>query len=375
MADELVQLKLKLNRYTSVAGDADPLFCEKSETDMDSLQQEVDVVSIHDSDFTTTSLGTADFPNTCQNNSSAGQETNSISHRIKSLKIDSPLLFGQKEQQKHHLQPTNILTEDQVSNKQRSQHPNCERIARRIASTKKSLISRDTGLGNLLVLVKEVKAQVDKITNSMDIIEFEKDDLELELKRLKSQDTQYYNVNLRLAEESQQLKEDLSNAKEKIKSLMGEKHELTETVERLDATANEADTKFNTQLAGWRKQSKEINDLKANNAVLNEKVNELKVEQEKSGGLGNVRQEDKQMCDELGPIEHRRKVADMVHQLEKSQVFTRFRQPPSGYHSLSRRNSFPTATDIQQSVVRRKDRVKRFHSPPSSYALGGGGGE
>ena len=355
IADELVQLKLKLNRYTSVAGDTNPLFCEKLETNTDTFQQEVDVVSIHDSDFTTTSLETADCPNTCQNNSSARQETNSISQRIKSHKMDSPLFFGQKEQQKDHLQSVNIPTVDEESNKQKSQHSNCERIGRRISSTKKSLISRDTGLGNLLVLVKEVKAQVDKITNSMDIIEFEKDDLELELKRLKSQDTQYYNVNLRLAKESLQLKKDLNNAQEKIRILMGEKHDLTKTVELLDATVNETDTKFNTQLAGWRKQSEEINDMKANNAVLSKEMNELKVEQEKSGGLENVQQEDRQTFNELGPIEPRRKVADMVEQLEQSQLFTRSRQPPPGYHSIPRIDSFPPIADVHQSVVRGKD--------------------
>ena len=94
IADELVQLKLKLNRYTSIAGDTDPLFCEKSEPDMDSFQQEVDVVSIHDSDFTTTSLGTADFPNTCQNNSSGRHEPNCISRRVKSFNGESFLSFN-----------------------------------------------------------------------------------------------------------------------------------------------------------------------------------------------------------------------------------------------------------------------------------------
>ena len=352
IADELVQLKLKLNRYTSIAGDTDPLFCEKSEPD--SFQQEVDVVSIHDSDFTTTSLGTADYPNTCQNNSSSVRhETNSISHRIKSFNGESFLSFNpQKERYKEHLPSRKNSTIDKESDKQNSQYSKCDRIGRRIASTKKSIISRDTGLGNLLVLVKEVKAQVDKITNSMDIIEFEKDDLELELKRLKTQDTQYYNVNFRLSQEGQQMKKDLHDAQEKIKSLMGEKQELTKTVERLDATINEADTKFNTQLAGWRKQSKEINDLKVNNAFLNKKVNKLKVEQNKSGGLGDIQQEKKPICDELGQTEPRRTVADVVNLLEKNPGFMRFQQPPPGYHSLTRRNCFPTAADIHQSVVR-----------------------
>ena len=355
IADELVQLKLKLNRYTSIAGDTDPLFCERSEPDVDSLPQEVDVVSIHDSDFTTTSLGTADFPNTCQNNSSVSHETNSISHRIKSFNGESFLSFNpQKERQREHLPSRKISTIDEESDKQSSQYSKCDRIGRRIASTTKSLNSRDTGLGQLLVLVKEVKAQVDKVTNSIDIIEFEKDDLELELKRLKTQDTQYYNVNLRLSEEGKQTKKDLYDAHEKIKSLMGEKQELTKTVERLDATISEADSKFNTQLAGWSKQSKEINDLKVNNAFLNKKVNKLKVEQNKTVGLGDIQQETKPMCDELGPIEPRRTVADVVNQLENSPGFMRFQQPPPGYHSLTRRNSFPTTADIHQSVVRLK---------------------
>ena len=355
IAEQLVQLILKLNRYTSVAGDTDPLFCEKSEPEMDILPQEVDVVSIHDSDFTTTSLGTADFPNTCQNNSSVRHETNSISHRIKSFNGESFLSFNpQKERQREHLPSRKISTIDEESDKQSSQYSKCDRIGRRIASTTKSLNSRDTGLGKLLVLVKEVTAQVDKVTNSMDIIEFEKDDLELELKRLKTQDTQHYNVNLRLSQEGKQTKKDLYDAHEKIKSLMGEKQELTKTVERLDATISEADTKFNTQLAGWRKQSKEINDLKVNNAFLNKKVNKLKVEQNKTVGLGDIQQETKPMCDELGPIEPRRTVADVVNQLEKSPGFIRFQQPPPGYHSLTRRNSFPTTADIHQSVVRLK---------------------
>ena len=315
---ELLDLQRMLGRYTR----------DRTETEsMDSvsMQEDVDVVSIGDSEYTSTSL------------SSTGMNRGSSF-----ISEEPPLSVEARETtSKLKVYPTKYGKLQSTNNRKQTT---------RVASLSggKS-VSELENIQRLQSTIGHLKSQIGKITTSVDVIEFEKDDLELEVNRLKATDMQYYNTNLKLIDENRRLKEELIDVKGRNKGLVEEKRSLVENVTQLERTLNEGQRNFKTQLADCQRQDNEIRDLKQVKANLKTKINETE-----KADSHNVLQDRKLVNHEVGDARPGRRVAEIVSLLERNTNTCIPIQPSPRDRKTKRANPLTTSSSNRprvQSIV------------------------
>ena len=225
----------------------------------------------------------------------------------------------------------------------------------RVATFDRDIVLEPENVHRLQNLIENLKDQIEKITTSVDVMEFEKDDLELEVNRLKASDTQYYKTNIKLLEENRRMKQELNDVRSKNKDLATQRQNLEETVMQLRRALTEAQTVFKLQLADCHMQNREINDLKEMNTCLNNRITaseKANDEQTKLRIFNNVQQEWKYAHDELGVAGPRRRVADVVSLLERSQMFLKARQLSPRDRKTKRRTPLVTCSETTRIEVR-----------------------